>query len=225
MNARKDCTWSAEPQLRIDLTNTQAELGLRAPRWYSRGYLPHYDDVSKFQAITFRLADSLPLCRLHEIEAELKTQPACKRDVFRRKRIEQWLDSGHGCCALGRPELARILEETLFRFHGNRYDLIAWCIMPNHVHTLILPRTRLALIVQSWKSFTGRWALARNAELGLGIPGKHLWMHDYWDRYMRNAGHLERMVSYIHQNPVIAGLCEMPEAWPWSSARRHSGGA
>jgi REP element-mobilizing transposase RayT len=121
--------------------------------------------------------------------------------------------------------LAQILEETLFRFHGVRYKLIAWCIMPNHVHTLILPRTRLALIVQSWKSFTGRWALARNAELGLGIPGKRLWMQDYWDRYMRNFRHLEQVMSYIHQNPVVAGLCERAEAWPWSSAGRYSGSA
>jgi REP element-mobilizing transposase RayT len=43
-------------------------------------------------------------------------------------------------------------------------------------------------------------------------------MREYWDRYIRDAEHYQKVVDYIHQNPVRAGLCRAPEAWPWSSA-------
>jgi len=236
---------TAEPQLRIDAPNTQdapnkealaqenaergavvkAELGLRGPReetgvrWYSRGYLPHYDDIQKFQAVTFRLADSLPAQTLAGLEAELERHPPSKRDAQRRKSLDQWLNNGSGCCALRHPQVAKVMQETLLKFDGARYRLIAWCIMPNHVHTLIQAETNLARLVQSWKSFTGRWALARNLELQLGIPSHRFWMPDYWDRYIRDPEHFSKVVDYIHQNPVAADLCQKAEDWLWSSAR------
>jgi hypothetical protein len=91
--------------------------------------------------------------------------------------------------------------------------------MPNHVHVLLETLTPLAKIVQGWKSITARWALTHNEEFQLGIPDpKHLWMREYWDRFIRNDTHLENVVLYIHQNPVKAGLCQRAEDWPWSSA-------
>ena len=104
------------------------------------------------------------------------------------------------------------------RFDGERYQLIAWCIMPNHVHVLIQPTIELGKVVQSWKSYTGRWALEHNAELGLGVPGKAFWMREYWDRFIRDERHYESVVEYIHNNPVKAGLCRSPAEWKWSSA-------
>lgn len=91
--------------------------------------------------------------------------------------------------------------------------------MPNHVHVLIEPLQSLAAIVQAWKSFTARWALSRNEELQLGIPSsRHLWMREYWDRYIRDENHLTGVIQYIHDNPVKAGLCGNAQEWPWSSA-------
>lgn len=90
--------------------------------------------------------------------------------------------------------------------------------MPNHVHVLMETIAPLSKIVQSWKSFTGRWALERNAELGLGVPGRALWMREYWDRYVRNADHFDNVRAYIERNPVAAGLCQQAGDWPWSSA-------
>lgn len=89
---------------------------------------------------------------------------------------------------------------------------------PNHVHVLIHPLQRLSGIVQSWKSFTGRWALAHNAELELGVPGKVFWMREYWDRFIRNENHLQQTIAYIHLNPVKAGLCASLLLWHWSGA-------
>jgi REP element-mobilizing transposase RayT len=82
----------------------------------------------------------------------------------------------------------------------------------------------LPLIVQSWKSFTAKWALSHNAELGLGIPKpigstkNQFWMREYWDRYIRDEKHFHAVVNYIHNNPVKAGFCQEASAWPWSSA-------
>lgn len=188
--------------------------------WYSRGYLPHRDAKGLLQAVTFRLADSLPKEKLERLEEELTELRETLRGAERRQRIEQWLDAGMGCCALRHPEMASQMRDALRHFDGQRYRLIAWCIMPNHVHVLMETFAPIARIVQGWKSVTARWALTQNEELGLGIPdSKHLWMRDYWDRYIRNDGHLENVVLYIHQNPVNAGLCERAEDWLWSSAR------
>ncbi len=140
-----------------------------------------------------------------------------------RAQIEKYIDAGHGCCALRQPKMALTMQEALVKHDGSQYDLIAWCIMPNHVHVLIKPMTDLSKIVQSWKSYTGRWAMRHNAELELGVPGKHFWMRDYWDRYMRNEHHYRATIDYIHHNPVKAGLCDHPAQWCWSSAKLLTG--
>ena len=123
-----------------------------------------------------------------------------------------------GCCALGHPALAREVRNALLHFDGQRSRLLAWCIMPNHGHVLIEPLVPLATIVQGWKSVTARWALARNDSLGLAIPDPHrLWMREYWDRYIRDERHLSRVIDYIRENPVKAGLCQKAGDLAWSS--------
>ena len=223
---------NAEPQLRTPSPSTN-------PEWYSRGYLPHRHRIGLLQSITFRLADSLPQEKLQELRAqrelaELGHQAlGTNHTVAERRKIEAWLDAGMGCCALRHPAMAAVVEDTLLKFDNQKYKLIAWCVMPNHVHVLIDPLISLKRIVQSWKSYTGRWAFAHCAELGLRAPKRAthnhcatedsqniFWMPDYWDRFIRNKDHLQNTIDYIHNNPVKAGLCPTPEQWQWSSANR-----
>jgi len=138
----------------------------------------------------------------------------------RRQRIESLLDAGYGCCALRDPGVASIMQETLIKWHDDRYDLWAWCIMPNHVHVLITARAPLGTIVQSWKSFVARWARSRASEQGLTVPDDGFWMREYWDRYIRNEQHFAAARHYIEHNPVAAGLCRQAADWRWSSAYR-----
>ncbi len=191
-----------------------------APRgWYSRGYLPHLDVPQTLQSITYRLADSLPQEKLKHLNDELAHLENDQREIERRTRIEQWLDSGMGCCVLSHPAVALYVQNAFLHFHEERYQLHAWCIMPNHVHVLIEPLTNLATIVQGWKSFTARWVLEKQGKFALKIPAPNqVWMREYWDRYIRDEEHYRRAVDYIHHNPVKAGLCRTPEDWPWSSA-------
>jgi len=186
--------------------------------WHSRGYLPHFDSGKIVQSITFRLVDSLPQEKLKILEEQLASLPNTLAERERRTSIEQWLDAGLGCCVLRHPEIAELVQSTLLRFDSERYEIIASCIMPNHVHVLIAPRIALASIVKSWKSWTGKYARIKAMELELAVPDHGFWMREYWDRFIRNEEHFQKSIRYIHENPVKAKLCAASEDWLWSSA-------
>ncbi|MEM9160106.1 MAG: hypothetical protein AAGB46_13765 [Verrucomicrobiota bacterium] len=75
---------------------------------YGRCYLPHYDTAEKYQSITIRLADSLPLSIINLLNEGLALSPYPEdaKSRKRRKRIEQYLDNGYGCSALKHPQVA-----------------------------------------------------------------------------------------------------------------------
>jgi REP element-mobilizing transposase RayT len=186
----------------------------RRKGWHTRGYVPHFDGEGLTQGVTIRLADAVPMEVISRWEAEL--QPYTPEDVKRElhRRIDQWLDAGHGECLLRDPAAAKIMQDALLFFDGERYEMLNWCIMPNHVHTLFnpLPGYDLAGIVHSWKSYT-----AKKINSALQRQGQ-FWMPDYFDRYIRDQAHFDRAMKYVDNNPVKAGLCEKPEDWPWCGA-------
>ncbi len=190
-------------------------LGARASRPHSlvhnRGYLPHWEAGQRPQSVTFRLADSLPKSLLAAWEDELNDLPDDQRAIERRKRIEAALDSGHGNCHLQDPRIAGIVENALLHFDKTRYQLHAWCIMPNHVHVLFTPLhgNSLSSILHSWKSFT-----AKKINKILLREGP-FWQEEYFDRMIRDEKHFRNVVSYIEENPVKAGLCRTPEEWEY----------
>jgi hypothetical protein len=120
--------------------------------WHSRGYLPHFDTPERPQQVVFRTGDPLP-------EALLD----CADPLERARRLDAWLDGGKSGSPLASPEHAEIVSQSLRAFVGQRYELHAWCVMPNHVHALVTLREgfRLGDVVKSWKTFTSRkinWA-------------------------------------------------------------------
>ena len=185
---------------------------------YSRGYLPHIDTAGLAQGVTFRLADSVPgelTARWREeirLSQEWPTEKARHQELHRR--VARYEDAGWGECHLRRPEIADLVCGALLRFDGERYLLREWCVMPNHVHVLLIQRDGFPLgeIVKSWKAYTARRA---NELLGRSGP---FWMRDYYDRSIRDQKHQNQAAAYIRNNPVKAGLCERPQDWPWSSA-------
>ena len=191
--------------------------------WSSRGYLPHFDGNDTIQHVTFHLADSLPKEVLERLNLEICNLPFDQQDVERRKRIEAWIDAGHGGCILREPVIAEMVQNTFLFFDGQRYRLLAWVVMPNHVHVLLqpLPGWTLARIVASWKKFTAARICAHlfpgNANLPIGAPPSPVWHREYWDRYIRDESHFHQVVAYIHANPVKAGLVMRVEDWQWSS--------
>jgi REP element-mobilizing transposase RayT len=187
--------------------------------WHSRGYFPHFDGERVTQHVSFHLFDSLPQSVLRRWREELRPELNKEADLELRKRIEKFLDSGYGSCFLRDKRLAEIVENALLFFDGERYSLHSWCVMPNHVHTLFTPLTefKMSEILQSWKSFT-----AHECNKLLMRTGR-FWAREPFDRYIRNDRHFQNAVRYIEDNPVKAHLCERPEDWRWSSARRRLG--
>lgn len=189
--------------------------------WYSRGYLPHFDGPGLIQHITFHLADSLPRDAIERMQRELELLPQEKRSVKQRKYIEELLDNGLGSCILRQVECARIVEESLLFGDGIRYRLLAWVVMPNHVHVLIEQKKGwlLAKVVQSWKRHTSREIHRLGAPSCTRHSSSPLWQRDYWDRFIRDENHYQAAKAYIENNPVAAGLIDSPERWPWGNAR------
>ncbi|WP_287011576.1 transposase [Brevundimonas sp.] len=176
--------------------------------WHERGYLPHFDAAGTFQHVVFRLHGSLPGDLLDALRT---SDPA---EDQRQAAIDDMLDRSLGPTWLADPENARIVAQALTHFDGERYRLLAWCVMPNHVHVLVQQQEGwpLGAVVKSWKTFSAR---AINKRLGRnGV----FWASDYFDRYMRDPDQMEAARFYIEANPVSAGLCQTSSNWRWSSA-------
>jgi len=196
--------------------------GTRHKGWYSRGYLPHLDQPGLYQSINFRLHDSLPEQVIQRWKEELLWHAHLPNDAPAvrqlRRKIVEYEDAGHGACWLLRQEIAVLVEDALFYFDGQRYRLIAWCIMPNHVHVLIetFPGYPLDKVLHSWKSYT-----AQEANKLLNRSGA-FWARDYYDRYIRDDRHFHQTVAYIEQNPVEAHLVKSAVEWKFSSASKRA---
>ena len=178
--------------------------------WHERAYLPHRDEPGLTQFVTFHLADSFPVTLRSEWEAMLKVENV----QARREQLQAYLDKGNGGCLLCRPDLAKLVEDSLRFFHGKRYELRVWVVMPNHVHVLFQTGSEsMSRTVENWKKFT-----AHEANKLAGRQGQ-FWFEDYWDTFMRDSEHELRTRQYIETNPVKALLVREVKDWPWSSAR------
>ena len=174
--------------------------------WHSRGYLPHFDSPETVQHVIFRTLNSIPVAVLAEMDGN---------SARRRTQVDEYLDKALGERPLAGHANASAIENSLKFFDSERYRLLCWCIMPNHVHVLMeqIYPNRLGDIVKSWKMASTR---AINS-----LTGGHgrFWTLDYFDRFMRDERHLAQTLGYIEHNPVKAGLVEKPEDWLFSSAR------
>ena len=142
--------------------------------WHSRGYLPHFDGKRVFQALTFRLHDSLPKKVIEQWKNELSQLTEKAARIQLQQKISHYEDAGHGSCLLKNPKFAELVQNALLHFDGERYRLLEWVIMPNHLHALIETKDEpLPKIIKSWKSHT-----ARQINLAHGKEGS-IWARDY----------------------------------------------
>jgi len=201
---------------------------------YYRRNLPHYHPESFPLFITFRLVNSLPAEVLSELKQErehelmmLKTNSTSERYNVEKKhfgRYDDWLDR----CASGprwleEMNIANIVIEKIRSLDGERYQLLTYCIMPNHAHLLIKSLIKEHLehygktakypvtdTMRLLKGSTARYcnqALRRNGEF---------WQHESYDHYVRDEEELDRTIRYILNNPVKAGLVDDWKKWPFT---------
>jgi type I restriction enzyme R subunit/putative DNA methylase len=93
------------------------------------------------------------------------------------------------------------------------YEVAAWVVMPNHVHLLLLPNVPVRVIMRWLKGST-----ARRANPLLSRTGQRFWQDESYDHWVRNSREFDRIIRYIEENPVNAGLVASAAHWPWSSA-------
>lgn len=183
--------------------------------------LPHWTKDGATYAVTFRLGDSLPKkvldAWLFERENIVKTAEQMGRplspdeekrlDHLYSEKVGKYLDAGHGACWMKEARIARIVADALKHFDGERYDLLAWCVMPNHVHVVVKPYAghELPDILHSWKSFT-----AHEANKALKRKGQ-FWEEEYYDHLIRDEKDYVRCAEYALANPEQAGLKD----WKW----------
>ena len=135
------------------------------------------------------------------------------------------------------PSVARIIARALLAARqSERCYLLAWCLMPDHIHILLSPREgrddnqalgtvagrssgRLRWNLSPLSRFVADWAStsAHLTNKAVGEKGP-LWQEGFHDHAVRCTERIEDVVEYIHCNPVRRGLVTDSNAWPWSSA-------
>jgi putative transposase len=179
--------------------------------WHERGYLPHFDAPGVTQMVTFMLDDSFPITRRIEWEPILREPD----DSVKRRKLEAWLDRGHGECWLRRADVVEVVERELLQDDGAQFQLQSWVLMPNHVHLVVdVWEVPLSTLINRWKGRSSR--LANRV---LGRKGA-FWQEDYFDTLIRDEEHLQKAKRYAERNPVKAALVKSARDWKWSSARR-----
>ena len=108
----------------------------------------------------------------------------------------------------------RLLLSAIERVRARRrFGVVAWAILPDHFHMLVLPRNNdLSEIIREVKlSFSKRFRTAHPNCSG------RLWQYRFWDHVIRDEGNLQKHLDYIHNNPVKHGLAPSPHDYGWSS--------
>ncbi len=117
---------------------------------------------------------------------------------------------------LARPEVARAVVASLRHDNGRTYDLQAYVLMPDHMHMIIQPMPRdagcvpLSEIMQALKGAT-----SHRINRTLGRRGA-FWQVESHDRIIRNGREYDDKWHYLRANPVVAGLVDRAEDWPWT---------
>jgi len=209
--------------------------------------LPHIQPEGAELFSTFRLVDSLPKPLIDRWREEKKrlldairrsgnpTERARREAALQRvwfARMDRYLDRAQtGPKWLGRPDVARLVADALHYLNGKKYDLVAYSILPNHVHAVFIPLFKrpvirssprpgssgggqayhsLASIMHSLKGYT-----ANRCNRLLGRAGQ-FWEHESYDHNIRDEAEESRIIEYVLGNPVRAGLAKTWEEWPWS---------
>ena len=133
------------------------------------------------------------------------------RELYRA--TEAQLDKGLGSCILKNPVAALAVIERLQAARPELLLLHGYCVMPNHVHVLISPRSGVSL-ADCMQFIKGGSSFAIHSALG---GSGALWQREFFDRLIRGRDHFVKVRRYIEWNPVKAGLCDLPQEFSFSS--------
>jgi len=192
-------------------SETRISVGTNLPHWFQPG-------ATYF--VTWRTADSVPksvarqwhqeremwlkrngaTCTNQTGKPDLDSLSPKKRQEYHgkfSKQFMEFLDQGYGACELKRPELAKIVADSLLHFDGVRYQISDFVVMPNHVHVLVglIGETDILKQCYSWKKFS-----AAQINKRLGKVGR-FWQAESFDHLVRSEAQFEAIQGYIAGNP------------------------
>lgn len=212
--------------------------------------MPHYQPEDATFHVVFRLAGSLRAEAVEKLKWERdrflheldnigdRGHARDQRKAFEQKYLERYEELLDGCSTgptwLNEPAVAGIVKEAILHRDPREYDLIAYSIMPNHVHLIVtvgrvadptsadsnspqglqgrdgVPSYGLTSILASLKKYT-----ALRANRTLNRSGA-FWQDESYDHVIRDENELKRTIWYVLHNPVQAGLVQSWQLWPWS---------
>lgn len=114
-------------------------------------------------------------------------------------------------CPLSAPSLpATLLESAKFYHDKDLWFCRLFLLMPDHLHALLCfpPASDMRVVVGRWKAWQTRQ--------------HHIaWQDNFFDHRIRNTRELQLKADYIRQNPVVKGLCQKADDWPWVIDQTH----
>jgi REP element-mobilizing transposase RayT len=199
---------------------------------YYRRNLPHFQLGEAIIAVAFNLAFSLPQRVISDIKAAKNdyeriagTLHGTELVNYRKEMHKRCFDDfdtfigtyNHSEKWLMNEQAANIVAETINHWNTKRYDLLAYCIMPNHVHIMISPLKRednsfytLSDILHTIKRYT-----ARKCNQVLQQGGR-FWHHESYDHAVRDEEDFYYQLCYILENPVKAKLVKRWDEWKFT---------
>lgn len=212
---------------------------------YHKRKLPHIQPIGATFFVTFNLEGAIPKQVLEQMKKErddaiLNLEKLDNLDASEKshrkfllkweffKKYDSYLDNAaaNGPHWLKNPEVAKMVADRIHEFNGKYYDLLAFCIMSNHVHVLFdfsvqLPSDGSEVTEANYKQLWQvikliRGATATFANRILGREGEQFWQEEYFDRYIRNQQHLQNAMRYTVMNPVKAKLCAVWKDYPYT---------
>jgi putative transposase len=199
-----------------------------------RRNLPHFHLEGYPLFITFSLAGSLPREVLAQLKAQRESEPKALKNnsLVERNKIEKrhfgyyddWLDRCEsGPRWLQVENTAQIVAKEIHDLNDDRYRLIGYCILPNHVHLLIESLVQIRAnhrgksaeypVTESLRVLNGRTARFCNLELK---RNGSFCQHESYDHIVREEKEWEQTVLYILNNPVKAGLVKEWKDWKFT---------
>jgi putative transposase len=216
---------------------------MKSSTYYQR-HLLHYQPRDATFLVTIRLDGSLPPTVIEQLRQEMEVfdrRLAGIRNLTRRwdeyssfrqeyfEKFEALLDgTTRGPTWLRNPSIADLVTEVIRYRDRTAYDLLAYCVMPNHVHILFTPLNTEAPDVvgrPDWSTYNVtailsslKWYTAVQANRILERTGS-FWQHESYDHVIRDSKDLERLLWYTLLNPVKAGLAMAWREWRWTYCR------
>lgn len=190
------------------------------------GRLPHWEVEEGRYFVTVHLAGTIPAegrARLRRLAEQLRKVPggldAARLPLQRRifSEMELWLDRSQWNPHLRRPDIGAMVADAIdHRHERGDWRSLAYVVMPTHVHLFCEAGSAgLKHALEDFKRWTGQQATKL-----LDPGGPRFWQREWFDHWSRSDEEDQRIVAYIRNNPVKAGLVQEPSHWPHASWNR-----